>query len=233
MSVVWVPHDRAWKVARSRIRNTKVVLDVGSGRRPQSWVKAQVHICVDPHLPYLLRLMGSRRYRSRHVLLNCEWDTAMKLLPSDSVDSVLAFDFIEHLDKESGHRFLREAKRVARRQIVVFTPLGFYPQSYKPGEKDSLGMDGASWQTHVSGWDVDDFKDGWDLVCCEEFHKVDQYGQLLERPHGAFWAIRNLPIPKAASEHNYLRRFQRALHRIFSRQHLGDQSSKSNIAHQL
>ena len=90
---------------------------------------------------------------------------------------------------------LREAERVARRQIVVGTPQGFYPQSYEdPNKPDRWGMGGGYWQTHRSGWDFEDFGDRWDIVCCPDFLKLDEDGQPMEQPIGAIWAIRNLSM---------------------------------------
>src|SRR4029078_10523678 len=114
----------------------------------------------------------------RYVLLNATWDQAIGMFPDKSVDSVFALDFIEHLDKQDGLRMLREAERVARQQIVVFTPHGFFPQSYDdPGKPDRWGMDGGYWQTHRSGWAPDDFGDGWDIVICPDCLLLNQHNQ--------------------------------------------------------
>ena len=117
----------------------------------------------------------------------------MGLLVTKSVDTVFALDFIEHLGKSDGLAFLQEAERVARRQVVVYCPLGFYPQTYDDREKpDRWGMDGGFWQTHRSGWQAEDFGDNWELVCCEAYHFVDENDQPLEKPFGAIWAFRDL-----------------------------------------
>src|SRR5436190_4493745 len=164
MTVIHVGRDQALDVVRKKVEDAEVVLDLGAGIVPQPFVpKPLVHICVDAHRPYLDRV---RRERGdpRLVLLNAPWEDAMAMLPDKSVDSVFALDFIEHLEKEDGLRMLREAERVARIQILVYTPNGFFPQSYQPGGRDRWGMDGGFWQTHRSGWGVDDFGDGWDFV---------------------------------------------------------------------
>jgi hypothetical protein len=53
-------------------------------------------------------------------------------------------------------------------------------------------MDGGHWQAHRSGWLPEDFGEAWEIIGCETFHLVDEYRQPLEKPHGAFWAIRTL-----------------------------------------
>ncbi len=117
------------------------------------------------------------------------------MFPDKSVDTVFALDFIEHLDKADGLRMLREAERVARSQIVVYTPLGFFPQSYDdPDKPDRWGMDGGKWQTHRSGWDPEDFGEEWEFVISPDFLIFDEENQIMDQPMGAFWAIRNLSL---------------------------------------
>ena len=115
----------------------------------------------------------------------------MNTLSPKSIDTVVALDFIEHLTKEEGLAFLLEAERIARKQVIIFTPLGYYPQSYETSdEKDRWGMLGGQWQTHHSGWEPTDFPPEWKIIGCRNFHMVDQHFQALEQPHGCIWAIR-------------------------------------------
>jgi len=51
-------------------------------------------------------------------------------------------------------------------------------------------MDGASWQEHRSGWLPEDFDDSWQIFAAKEFHTADNLSRPLERPFGAFWAIK-------------------------------------------
>jgi hypothetical protein len=193
MSVILVEKGKFLDLANRMIRRTEVVLDVGPGICPQSFFRPRIHVCVEPFLPYIERARASVGHDLRYLFLNCTWDIALGVLPAQSVDSVFAIDVIEHFEKSEGARFLEEAGRVTRQQIVVFTPMGFFPQSYAdPKKPDRWGMDGGYWQTHRSGWDPGDFDESWDLVCCESFHEVDQNEQRLERPIGAMWAFRNL-----------------------------------------
>lgn len=193
MSVVYVSREQLIDIVRRKVHEVDVVLDIGPGIRPQTFVKPYVHICVDAHRPYLERVQQEVGDDPKYVLLNSVWDSALGMLPSKSVDTVFAIDVIEHMEKEVGFKMLAEAERVARQQIVIFTPLGFFPQSYDdPKEPDRWGMDGAYWQTHRSGWTLEDFDETWDVVCCKDFHLVDEHEQPLDTPMGAFWAIRTL-----------------------------------------
>jgi len=193
MDVTYAVRRDVPEVVAGRIQDVDVVLDLGPGICPQPFLKPYVHICVDAHRPYLERLKRESADDPRYVLINAPWDQVIGMLPDKSVDTVFALDFIEHLEKPDGLRMLREAERVARRQVVVYTPHGFYPQSYDdPRKPDRWGMDGGYWQTHRSGWAPEDFGEEWDCVVCPDWLAVDQNDQPMERPMGALWAFRTL-----------------------------------------
>ena len=195
-NITYVPRLEALDAVRKRIQNVEVVLDLGPGICPQPFVtQPYVHICVDAHHPYLERVKREFADDPKYVFINATWDTVVPMLPDKSVDTVFALDFIEHLEKPEGLRMLREAERVARSQIVVYTPLGFFPQSYEdPNQPDRWGMDGARWQTHRSGWNLDDFSDEWEFVISPDYITLDEHNQLMEQPTAAFWAIRTLGV---------------------------------------
>jgi hypothetical protein len=194
LSVTYIGRFEAIEFVRTRVKDVDVVLDLGPGICPQPFVeKPYVHICVDAHRPYLERLQREVGHDPKYVFINAPWDEVLGKLPDKSVDSVFALDFIEHLEKQDGFRMLREAQRVARCQVVVYTPLGFFPQSYDDANKpDRWGMHGGYWQTHRSGWDYDDFGPEWEFVCSPDFLFLDEHNQPLSEPLPAFWAIRNL-----------------------------------------
>jgi hypothetical protein len=198
VNVTHVPRVKAIAVVRRNVKDAEVVLDLGAGIVPQPFVsKPLVHICVDAHRPYLERAKREVADDPRYVFLNARWDDVIGMLPDKCVDAVYALDFIEHLEKEDGLRMLREAERVARVQIVVYTPHGFFPQSYQPHGRDRWGMDGGFWQTHHSGWGTEDFGEGWDFVISPDFIVLDEHNQPLEEPRGALWAFRDLSPAKA------------------------------------
>jgi len=199
---------------RRRILPADVVLDVGAGINPQRLVYSRVHICIEPHTTYVRKLLERAENDPRLVILAAEWGEAMSVLPDKSVDAVVAVDFIEHLGKEDGERFLLEAERLARRQIVVHTPLGFYPQGVLESRVDRWGLDGGEWQVHRSGWTADDFDDRWQLLCCRSYHLLDEHEQMLDKPFGALWAIKDFErllsprrVSAAFASHQLVERF--------------------------
>ncbi len=180
----------AWAAVYDRVLMTDVVLDVGAGIRPQDYFTPDLHICVEAHQPYIDQVAA--RIGTKLFYLRGTWETVLRSIPDNTVDTAFALDFIEHITKEEGLQLLVELRRIARKQIVVFTPCGYYPQTYAEHESDAWGMDGTHWQTHRSGWEPEDFHSidkGWEVVVCENFHPHDQHGEKLEKPFPALWAI--------------------------------------------
>ena len=185
--------DELRKEVERRIRHTSLVLDIGCGIRPQDFFVPRTHLCVDPHLPYLLRLHKESPPDCGRVVLNFPWRQIMNALPDASVETVFALDFIEHLDRNEGSDFLAEACRVSSVQVVLFTPLGYYEQELPDdGVTDKWGMDGGIWQVHRSGWTPTDF-DGWQVLVCRDFHPPETGRDGKPLPTGAFWAIKDIP----------------------------------------
>ena len=199
MVVTYVSRIEALAAVGEKIPDVEVVLDLGPGICPQPFIKKPyAHICVEAHGPYVERLRRDVADDPKFVFINAPWDEVISTFPDKSVDTVFALDFIEHLEKADGFRMLREAERVARCQVVVYTPLGFFPQSYDdPDKPDRWGMDGGKWQTHRSGWDTQDFGEQWEFVICSDYIHHDEDNQLLDQPMGAFWAIRHLGPARA------------------------------------
>jgi hypothetical protein len=168
------------------------ILDIGCGIVPQFYLIPTVHICCEPFEQYLdvLRKKVMDKPDRIYTFLNIGWEQAVELFPEKSVDTIFICDVIEHLEKEEGRRLLEKTVPIARKQVVIFTPLGFMPQHHTDG-KDAWGLDGASWQEHKSGWEPEDFDERWQFVVSREYHTHDNLGSLLEKPFGAFWAICN------------------------------------------
>src|SRR5271157_339872 len=223
MNIAWYDRDELFKYAEEKIIPSGIVLDVGAGIRPQPYFTSNVHMIIEPYLPYIKQLQSMDAGISRKIYLNETWDKAMPLIPDKSVDSIFALDVIEHFTKEMGIKFLKEAERIARSQIIIFTPLGFYPQSYTNDKIDRWGMEGGVWQSHLSGWLPEDFGEGWDILACKHFHLVDQYEQILDDPFGAFWAIRTFNTKTVPQENRlYITELNDDLLAGYTRERLGE-----------
>jgi hypothetical protein len=150
------------------------LLDVGCGIRPQNLVPCKRHVCAEPHGEYadVLEQNGFDviRATANDAISQC-----------DRFDTIVALDVIEHMTREDGERFIDLAQHSVRRQVVVFTPLGFMPQDGGNGV-DAWGMQGQQWQAHRSGWTPDDFA-GWNTITDAAFHQRNG------KTYGAFFAI--------------------------------------------
>lgn len=191
MSVAWFERNNLIPNVIKRLKNADIVLDIGCGIMPQPYITPKVHICCEPYTEYLKVLQEriSEKTDVDYVLLNLTWEDVIKIVPPRSVDTVFLVDVIEHEEKEKGFHLLRGTEKIARQQIVLFTPLGFMPQEDADGQ-DAWNLGGGAWQKHKSGWLPEDFDDGWTIYACEDFHECDSKGNQLDKPFGAFWAIK-------------------------------------------
>ncbi len=193
--IKWVSAEELFSEAAKKINQVNLILDVGCGIRPQVLTSTFVHICIDAHKQYLdvlrrrvkneMKIKGTLKY----LFLQKTIEDIISDFPGKIVDSIFLLDVIEHLDKSTGIKLIDAFNKIARHQIVIFTPLGFVSQEHPDG-KDAWGLDGGKWQEHKSGWTPDDFDDSWEFIVCKDFHSTSNMGQIHEVPVGAFFAIK-------------------------------------------
>lgn len=182
--------------ALALIKNTSSVLDIGPGIYPMTYFRPQIHILAEPCEAYQQVLQQQYSINRSKIILRSKALETLSAFGDKSVDSIFMLDVIEHLSKEIGLKCLKEMERVAREQIIVFTPYGFMPQ--ESSEDDAWNLPGGSYQQHISGWTPSDFDSHWLFLVCEECHKCNAKNEPFERPYGAFYAIKNLE-PKTSS----------------------------------
>ncbi len=136
-------------VIRSVLRDTDRVLDVGCSVGTGSVVLDERRTCgVDIHLDSL----RTARAACRRGPVICA-DVVSLPFADGSYDIVVALDVLEHLDPDTGSRFIAELLRVSARDLIVLTPSGFDPQPAQPDQP---------WMEHRSGWTADQLE-GWGL----------------------------------------------------------------------
>lgn len=87
------------------------------------------------------------------------WDLTKPLpLKDNSYDVILLLDVIEHVDRESGARLLDEIKRVAKKRIIISTPLYWTPNDEETNNPQSEYY-GNKYNLHRSLWNLMDFEE--------------------------------------------------------------------------
>jgi glycosyltransferase involved in cell wall biosynthesis len=196
MSTQWFDRETLDRIIPEYIRKVDVVLDIGCGIRPQSFFKPKQHIMCETFNEYVRILQNRFAGQENVIIFTGTGQEVVRHLPDSSVDSIFLIDVIEHLEKEEGFFLLKECERLARKQIIVFTPLGFMTQEYEHGDLDGWGLGGWEWQYHRSGWTPEDFDSSWDILGAHLYHSVNANGDRIDPSFGAFWAIKNISVPK-------------------------------------
>ena len=74
------------------------------------------------------------------------------------IDVIIMLDFIEHLDKDRGFIIMEQSKIVAKRMIILLTPLWWQDNSINVNNKD-MWCYGNNYDYHKSLWCLEDFKE--------------------------------------------------------------------------
>ena len=212
MHIIWLEREYLMPEAIRAMHPVQVLLDIGCGIVPQNYVLPQTHICCEPYPEYVdvlqNKISNLEVCDRNYIIINMGWKEVVSYFPEKSVDSIFLLDVIEHLEKEEGLNLLAKTEKIARQQVIIFTPLGFMPQHHSDG-KDAWGLSGGGWQEHKSGWFPEDFiGEEWKCFVAKDYHTVDSHGNTLYPPYGALWAIKtyasniNIPILKDIGYHN-------------------------------
>lgn len=190
-NVKWFSRIELNKEIWKYVKSADTVLDIGCGLRPQTFFKPDIHYCGEPCEEYYRVLVKKYKNNNSVVVINDTAQNIVKQFGENSVDSIFMLDVIEHLPKADSKKVIKECQKLARKQVIIFTPLGFMKQEYANGEKDAWGLRGQYWQTHKSAWGVQDFDSKWIILVCKHYHYFDTKGNLYDEPQGVFWAIYN------------------------------------------
>lgn len=134
---------------QSQIDSDDIVIDIGSGNKKNqnfncqsitsldAWDIANPDVCIDleeSKIPF----------------------------EENSFDVVLMIDFIEHVTKDSGIRLISESIKIAKKKVILLTPL-WWDDNSKNTKNKSLWCYNNPYNYHKSLWNLNDFI-GWERI---------------------------------------------------------------------
>ncbi len=166
------------------------ILDVGSGPgviAAEPRMKGVNIICVDASQT---AVSECKRQGLKAVLLDVR--EIPKRFYEGDFDIVWCLDILEHLKKEESFKLLSALEKIAKRQVIVFIPLGYFPQDREP-EK----VANSKFVKHQSFWEKSDFtKRGYRCRVLRGYHwDIRIYcSSLADCPYpvvcNALWAVK-------------------------------------------
>ena len=123
----WVPFTALNTVWRMLDKESRSILDVGCGKgEPMRFInrnKLFHTVGVDIFEQYM-EACKEQQIHDEYLLCNiCNLPFADK-----SFDIVLCMEVLEHLEKDEGVKLLRHMDRIARKQVILTTPVGKHKQ---------------------------------------------------------------------------------------------------------
>lgn len=147
-----------FKLARLLYRSNSI-LDLGCGSNsPLQYINAY-KVGVDGHRPSIIL---AKKNSTHNKFYDYDIQKIGNYFKNKTFDSVVALDLIEHLTKKDGFKLLAQMEKIAKKNVIIFTPNGFIKQQSVNGDL----------QEHKSGWTPSDFRK----------HGYEVYGAL-----GAKW----------------------------------------------
>lgn len=160
---MWTGIDIGDLIARISYAS-KSLLDLGCGRGGSSLnFSCPIKVGVDSFKDYAedyQKLTGG-------IFIPYDIKKIRELIQPKSFETVIAWDVIEHLQKEEGEKLLCDMEIIAQKQLIIFTPNGGFKQ-----DQDPLGEDNPA-NVHLSEWTSDDFtKRFFDIINIIKYHRL-------------------------------------------------------------
>ena len=123
----YVPFTALNTVWRSLDKRAGNILDIGCGKgEPMKFInrhKRFYTVGVDVFEPYINEC---KRQGTHNEYVLC--DIQKLPFPRKSFDIVLCMEVLEHLQREAGQKLLEAMEEIARKQVIISTPVGTYKQ---------------------------------------------------------------------------------------------------------
>ncbi|OGO06821.1 MAG: hypothetical protein A2Y92_01875, partial [Chloroflexi bacterium RBG_13_57_8] len=159
-------------IRRELKKGIRTVLDIGCGKGLVAGgirEKGIFMVGADIFEPDL-RTAREKNAHDGHVLADA------RFLPfrEKSFDAVMCLELIEHLDKEEGLRFIRNAEAIAVRKVIISTPVGFLDVN---SGADACGQEkGNPYQHHKGGWEPGELRAlGYKVYYNDYMHRLEKF----------------------------------------------------------
>lgn len=132
---------------QTQITSNDIVLDIGSGNKQHQKFKCDKIISIDAWdkvEPDIIIDLNENRIP----------------FEDKSIDVILMIDFIEHIEKQQGINRIKESKCIARKKIILLTPL-WWDDNKTNTDNHNLWCYNNPFNYHKSLWTLDDFT-GWE-----------------------------------------------------------------------
>ena len=145
----YVPFTELNTVWRCMEKDTNSILDIGCGKgKPMKFINRRKEFCVvgvDTLEPSLEECKHTGVYGNLVLgdILNLQFK-------KKSFDIVICLALIEHLEKDEGEDLLSKMEAIARKQVIITTPVGEYEQG---------PLEGNRYQQHKYCWKPDELKE--------------------------------------------------------------------------
>ncbi|HEY4875883.1 MAG TPA: class I SAM-dependent methyltransferase [Puia sp.] len=169
-------------------KNTESILDVGCGQGlPMELIKLRMNpkhtVGVDLFEPYI-REAKAKKIHDKYVLQ----DIRKLSFKDKSFDTVISLQVLEHLPKKEAFLLLSKLEKIAKKQVIVATPIGYMHHPH---------VDNNPLQEHKSAFSPEDFeKKGYKTL---KFGRKSILGE-----HAAVHKIQNKHIRRGIYMVNYL-----------------------------
>jgi SAM-dependent methyltransferase len=145
----YIPFSALNTVWRKLDKNSRTILDVGCGKgEPMTFINRKGKfkaVGIDIFKPYLEK--SKRKGVYQDLILG---DVRFLPFKENSFDAIICLEVLEHLEKQYGEYLLSELERVARKQILLTTPVGRY---------ELHPFEGNPYQEHKHIWSPEELKE--------------------------------------------------------------------------
>ncbi len=191
----YIPLSRLNTVSRRIDKKAQTILDIGCNDGITMLFlnrRKQYHATGMDISSEAIRMASARKTHDKYItgnILDLSFD-------ENSYDLVLCMQMLEHLTKEDGYKLIDKMEKIARRQVIITTTVGFHELLNHP---ETSGAD------HQSGWTIEEFRKRGYKVKGNKL-RIERYpGNIIYKHftwlipiHSAFWLILGViwaPLP--------------------------------------